>query len=127
MLSTLKCDSIMLSSVLAEFDSDVIDLYKDTIAAMQTPMAELTRKNGDTSPFPWTSDISYIDDINHGNMIIKDYHPPPLVYYEYLSALKFNVTDKSFSFAKEADERLRKVILRSELFKYWPYVKESRL
>jgi hypothetical protein len=128
MLTALPCAAVLLTSIPIDVElqviepglniNDVIDLYEDTIESLNPPMSEILRPPGNTSPFPWPTNIRYIDDIN-GNKLITDYHPSPASYYTYIKKLGFALTEKSFNFANEAETMLKNMKTRSELHIQW--------
>lgn len=137
-LSAWPCDSIMLSSIIADSEmprdikiDDVILLYTNTINSMQTPMTELLRLPGDTSPFPWPVRVRYINntEIHRKPYMIEDYHPGPLLYHLYLKKLNFNLTAESLIYAQSVDNIIDSVTIISELECNWqPHLlKDKRL
>ena len=125
-LNSLPSDSVMLTSIpiTSEISNiepettidDVLELYKDTIASMQTPMTEVLRSPGNTLIFPWDTDISYYDPVN-GNPkeIFFDYHPSPVLYYEYLKKLNFNVTDVAKNYAIDSANHIHTLNTKQQL------------
>jgi hypothetical protein len=126
-LDSLPCSSLMLSSIPinAEIQTidpeikidDVLELYKPTIECLQSPMSEVLRPPGNTSIFPWSNLVEYIDD-NNGNKLITDYHPTPATYYTYIKKLGFNLTEKSLNRATESEQMIRTFKTRTEFEKY---------
>ena len=126
MLTALPSASIMLTSIpiTSELNNiepdtkidDVLELYKDTIASMQTPMTEVLRPSGNTTIFPWDTDISYYDPVNGDpKKLFFDYHPGPVLYYEYLKKLNFPVTDVAKNYAIDSENFIHTLNTRQQL------------
>jgi len=131
MLKSLPSDGIMLSSILAQGEdatsdiSDITTLYEDTISSMHTPMAEILRPPGDSTPFPWPATIKY----TVRGKIVHDYHPGPLSYHLYLQKLNFNLTNESLVYAGWTDNIISHLTAISEFECHWPnwYTNDKRL
>jgi hypothetical protein len=126
MLTALPSDSIMLTSIpiTGEISNlepntkidDVLEVYKDTIAALQKPMTEVFRPPGNTTIFPWDTDISYYDPINGDPKKLSfDYHPGPVLYHEYLKKLNFPLTDAAKNYAIESENYIHTLNTRQQL------------
>jgi hypothetical protein len=126
MLTALPSSSIMLSSIPINGEliniepntkiDDVLELYKDTISLIQKPMTEVLRPPNNDSIFPWDSDIEYYDPVNDNpKKLFRDYHPGPVLYYEYLQKLKFPVTDIGKKYATESENHVHTLQTRQEI------------
>jgi len=126
MLSFLPSSGILLSSIpingeLNKIDhtimiGDVLTLYKDTIDSLQTPMTEVLRPPGENKIFPWECNINYYDlDQKNPNKLVTDYHPGPILYYDYLKKLKFPVTDISKKYATETENHICNLKTKQEI------------
>jgi hypothetical protein len=71
--------------------NDVLLVYKDTLSKLPIPM------NNYNTNCDWVRDY-----------VIKDGHPSPIRYYEYLIELGFNLTDASKNYAEKATMALSK-------------------
>ena len=125
-LDLLPSSGIMLTSIpinaeLTSIDptikiNDVLELYKDTIASLQTPMTEVLRPPGNTTVFPWATALgSYDTENGDPNKWIPDYHPGPVLYQAYLKKLNFPMTEVSKTYAIESENYIRTLRTKLEL------------
>ena len=126
MLQALPSDSVMLTSIpitseLSNIEpetkiDDVLELYRDTIDCMQTPMTEALRPDGNNTIFPWSTNIGYYDlDNGEPNKLFMDYHPGPILYHEYLKKLNFPLTEISRKYADVSENYVHAFRTRQEI------------
>lgn len=95
----------------------IMELYKSTTDLMLPNMLDSVMDG------KWGGSMAYRD--IKGNSM-KDDHPRPIQYYNYLKFLGFNLSDESCAYAEASSNTLRRFTSREELFYAFPEIKESK-
>lgn len=115
-LNSLPCTSYCMTSspLVAEAEknmfertnphADVQELYKDSMVRLPKSLYEFKYNK------EWLPD----------NMKFNDGHPTTMMYYQYLKNIGFNLSDKTYEFAKDCSEKLFKITDRHDCFKVFP-------
>lgn len=107
-LNSLESSAVSLLSVPLDFQQEpndafvnnVLSLYSNIVNNHLPSMIDL-ELNGE-----WENGHEYYQDGHNG--IMKDYHPNPVRYFNYLKKLKFNMSDTTELYATNVCDQLKK-------------------
>jgi hypothetical protein len=115
-LETMPCDSYCMPSVPLvanserpgmfdkETNKDISDLYSERMSRLPKSFY----------------DFKYDKEYNSSHIKFGDGHPTTMMYYQYLKNIGFNLSEKTYEFAKDSTEKLFKITDRHDCFKVFP-------
>ena len=119
-LNNLPCDTLRMLSVPFEHQQDsdnnpvlteLLTLYKDLESAYPTSMYVQMNRN-------WGNSCAYYN--SHNRKMIKDYHPSPKRYCNYLQSIGIEISDEAITYADDATAMLAQIKEESQFSTIFP-------